>query len=87
MENELLVTYYPEYKGKNRDMAAVSERLSECLELISVQGEPLRCGTCKHTFNKDSMSTVLSCSFFVRIKNIEEKSELMEEYKLNIKEG
>lgn len=82
MENGVLVTYYPQYVGKNSDMAVVSERLSHCLELIEADGEPLRCSSCRHTFDKDGMSTDLSYNFFVRIKKVEDTPEIMEEYTL-----
>lgn len=82
MDCTALVTYYPPYKGKNEDMAQVSQRVSLCTQIIDVDGAPLRCSGCRHTTDKESITSELKFGFFVRKTDNKEDRELMQEYTL-----
>ena len=84
--DNILVTYYPVYKDKNKDMEKTSEKLALCLETIYPDGFPMRTESCKIVFDKDFMRAYPTFGYFTIKVQKEEDTELMWEYTLNFKE-
>jgi hypothetical protein len=87
LQTELNVSYYPQRQGRNEDMCDVALRLGEALELIELDGEPLRRTSASQSIEGDRAVSNAHYDFFVRhTRDNEEDTELMWEDKLTIKE-
>jgi hypothetical protein len=87
LQTELNISYYPKRQGRNEDMCDVALRLSEALDVIELDGEPLRRTGASQLIEGDRVVSNAHYDFFVRYKpDNEDNTELMWEDKLIIKE-
>lgn len=84
--NQFCIQYFPESKKKQRECNAVAERMIDCLEYITVDGDKMRGTKMKHKVVDDVLNFFLNYDCFVyKVESVAPMESLQSN--TNMKEG